>query len=203
MMHRPVFHQHGREREVVFFVKVMKDSDIVLATIVEDAPLYLAVAHVGIVVEVFQPLFRTVVQCDILLHLVVVVGQSAPDVDGKCQTDVAVELCFGRECTGVHIAQVADQTVVAADFGVGVGDIVAEGCRIVAKLPILFRGGVAGIGKVENVALLLGIEHQSVLLALVVHGEQLFDDHLLLDSQVVLLFVEVMAIGVELLTQDG
>ena len=84
MMHRPVLHQHRGEREVVFLAEVVKNGNIVLATIVEDAPLYLAVAHVGVVVEVLQPLFRTVVQRDVLLHLVVVVGQRASDVDGYC-----------------------------------------------------------------------------------------------------------------------
>ena len=156
-MHRPVFHQYCGEREVVFLPEVMKNHQIVLAAIVEDAPLYLAVAHVGVVVEVLQSLFRTVVQRDVLLHLVVIVGQRAPDVDGECQTDVAVELGFGRERTNVHVAQVVDQTVVAADLSVGVGDIVAEGRRVVAELLVLFRGGVTGVGKVKDIALLLGV----------------------------------------------
>ena len=41
------------------------------------------------------------------------------------------------------------------------------------------------------------------MLALVSHSDQFLDNHLLLESQVVLLFVEVVTIGVELLTQDG
>ena len=157
MMYRPVFHQHRGEREVVFLAEVAKDGDIVLAAIVEDAPLYLAVAHVGIVVEALEPLLRLVIQRDVLLHLVVVVGQCTPDMDGERQTHVAVDLGLGRERTGVHVTQVVDQTVITADLGIGVGDIVTEGCRVVAELLILFRGCVAGVGKVKDVALLLRI----------------------------------------------
>ena len=155
MVHRSVFHQHRGEREAIFLSEVLQNHQIVLATIVEDAPLYLAVAHVGVVVEVFEALLCVVVQRDVLLHLVIVVGQGAPDVDGERQTDVAVDLGLRRERTDVHVAQVVDQTVIAADFRVGVGDIVAEGCRVVAELLVLFRGGVAGVGEVKDVALLL------------------------------------------------
>jgi len=62
---------------------------------------------------------------------------------------------------------------------------------------------MAGIGKIKDIALLLRIEHQCVLLALVAHCDQFLDNHLLLEPQVILLFVEVVAVGVELLTQDG
>ena len=81
-----------------------------------------------------------------------------------------------REGADIHRTEVVDQTVIPAYFDVGIAHECPERACIVPEILILFGGFVARIGEIEDVSVLLRIEHQGVLLALVQRIYQLFHD---------------------------
>ena len=160
--------------------QVVENLEIVVATVVEDAHLYVAIAFVGIIVEVLQLLLGVTIVVDVLVQLVAVVGQRATNVHRKRQTHVAVNLCTLRQRHLRHVREIDDQTVVAGNVFVGLLHKRAERQDVALELVVLLSGLMAGVGEVEDVFRLLRVEHQRILIGTVQHREQVFANVLLL-----------------------
>ena len=164
-----VFPRHDLLHVLPFLLDIPQDIQVGVTAIHENAGLYVVVALLGVVVHVFQALLRHVVIADIVLHLLGVFFQSALDDGGKGQTDAAVGFgLFAHDVRG-HGLQAVDQTVIAGYLPTCVADKLAEGQLLALETLVLFRGLMTGIGQVEQVFLLLGVEHQGVLVRLL-HG---------------------------------
>ena len=162
-----VSHRLGRLRHLPS--QAGEDGEVVVAAVAEDRVLYARVALVGIVVEILELRLGVPVHLHILLHLRAVLVERAPDVDGQCETHVAVYLGLLGQCSHIHLAEVVDEAVVAVHLNVGIVDISLERTGVDLEPAVLLGGLVAGIGQVEDVAAALRVEHQGVLLALVEH----------------------------------
>ena len=91
---RLVFFLDGANHCLPMALDVAEHGDIVLATVTEDAGLYLLVTLVGIVVQVLQPLLGHLVQVDVVGHLTAVLRQRVANVCGKGETDTPVLFIF-------------------------------------------------------------------------------------------------------------
>ena len=99
----------------------------------------------------------------------VVLLQSLSYGYGEAETLVAVCLCLGAEHVVGHVAQAVGETVVSGDVylcPVEEGDKRNSDPR---EPIVLFGSLVAGVGEVEDIVLLLRIEHQRVLVAFSPH----------------------------------
>ena len=170
----PVLLAHGLLGLREHGAQLSEDSEIVFATIPEDAGLDVAIPFVGIVVHVFQMLFGHLVDTHILLRIVPVLHQRIADIGGQCQTHIAV--CAGTvgEHHGRHLAQAADKAVIAADFLLGIGHVIPERDLCLLEVLELLSGFMTGIGEVEHIVLLLRIEHQRVTVAVTQETDELF-----------------------------
>ena len=191
-----VFPCHDLLHTLPFLLDITQDLQIGVASIHEDARLYVVVAFLGVVVHVFQTLFRHVVKTDVLLHLLGVFLHGPFDDGGKCQTYAAIRSClFSHDVRG-HGLQTVDEAVVTGYLPACVTDEFAEGQLLTLETLVLFRGLVTGVGQVEQVFLLLGVEHQGILVRLF-HGLSQVSEHLLT------LFALFGALVVQLLKMFG
>ena len=173
-----VFLGHHLLHILPFLLHVAQDVQIRVAAIHEDARLYVIVALLCVVVHVFQTLFRHVVVPDIVLHLLRVFLHGPFDHGGQGQTHAAVCSClFAHDIRG-HRLQTVDEAVVARYLPAGVVDKLAEGQLLALEPLVLFCGLMAGVGQVEQVFLLLGVEHQGILVRLF-HGLSQVSEHFL------------------------
>ena len=148
------------------FGEVTDDAQVGVAAVDEDARLYVKVALLRIVVHVLQPLLRVVVVAYVVLHLLRVILQGALDDGGQRQAHGAVRPRLLAHLRGVHRREGPHQAVVAGYLAAGLTDELAEGQLLPLEVLVLLRGLVAGVGQVEQILLLLRVEHQRVLVRL-------------------------------------
>ncbi len=173
-----IFLCHHLLHVLPFLLDVTQNFQIGVATIHEDARLNVVIALLGIVVHVFQTLLRHVVIPDVVLHLLRVFLHGPFDHGGQGQTHAAVCSClFAHDIRG-HGLQTVDKTIVTGYLATGITDKLAEGQLLALEPLVLFRSLVTGVGQVEQVFLLLGIEHEGVLVRLF-HGLSQIPEHLL------------------------
>ena len=164
-----VFLGHYLLHVLPFVLHIPQDVQIGVATIHEDAGLYVIIALLGIVVHVPQTLLRHVVVLDIILHLLGIFLHGTLDDGGQGQTYTTVGLGPLSHDVRRHGLQAVDETVVTGYLTAGITDKLAEGQLLALETLVLLGGLMTGIGQVEQVFLLLGIEHQGVLVRLF-HG---------------------------------
>ena len=100
-----------------------------------------------------------------------------------------------------HCLQTVDKTVEALYFAFAFIYESPEGDEMTAELLILADSLVAGVGKVEDVAFILRIEHEGILVAAVHRQHQLLEDALSRCLHHLLFVAVVIVIGGELVTQ--
>ena len=173
-----VFPCHDLLHILPFLLNVTQDLQIRVTAIHEDARLNVIIALLRIVVHVFQALLRHVVVSDVVLHLLGVFFHGTLDDGRQGQTHAAV--CLGPLSHDVrrHGLQTVDEAVVTGYLTTGVADELAERELLPLKTLVLLRGLMTGIGQVKQVFLLLGIEHQGILVRLF-HGLSQIRKHLL------------------------
>ena len=110
---------------------------------------------------------------DVLLQGRTILGQLVTYVGGQLQAGVAVGLCLLVQHVLRHGLQAGYQRVVARYLVVGLLHERLVGQLLVLELLVELGGLVAGIGQVEDVFLLLRIEHQRVLVGALHDGDEL------------------------------
>ena len=106
-------------------------------------------------------------------YLSTVLSQGVTNVDRQRQTDVTVHAGTVIKHGFGHGLQAGHQTVILCYVSIGVGKEGLERYLRTLELMILSGGLVAGVGHVEHVVLLLRVEHQLVLPALLHRLNQL------------------------------
>ena len=159
---------------------VFDDGEVGLATILEDAGLYVVIAFLGIVVQVGEAPLRHVVDVDVLSQRRTVLLQRVTDTGGQRQTDVAVGSGLLVQHVLWHGLKTGYQRVVAGYLDVGLVHKGLERQLLFVELLIQLRGLVAGVSQVEYVFLLLRVEHQRVLVRALHGRNQLLAHHLAL-----------------------
>ena len=137
-----------------------KDGEIILVRVAKQTALYVLVALLGIIVEFLQLPPRVVVILDVVLKVLVVLRQHAAYAHRQRQTDVAVYLLPFRHSLRVHRAQRVDERVVAGNVLLASLHEDAERARLGLKLVVERGSLVAGVGDIEDILGVLGIEHQ-------------------------------------------
>ena len=137
-----------------------KDGEIILVRVAKQTALYVLVALLGIIVEFLQLPPRVVVILDVVLKVLLVLRQHAAYAHRQRQTDVAVYLLPFRHSLRVHRAQRVDARVVAGNVLLASLHEDAERARLGLKLVVERGSLVAGVGDIEDILGVLGIEHQ-------------------------------------------
>ena len=96
---------------------------IVVASILEDACLYVLISLVGIVVDGLEACLAHVVDTDVVARVLIIVAQCVANVGGKGETHVAVYLRLVAEHHHWHSLQTGDKTVVAGNVELGLVEI--------------------------------------------------------------------------------
>ena len=143
-----------------YLAQFAKQGEIIVAAILEDTSLYVAVTLVGIVVEIAQVLLCHLINMDVVFGALPVFYKCVTDVRCQGETDIAVCLRLLGKHHHRHLLQTSYKTIVAGDvlFVVGKEGFERQLCTL--KTLILFCGLVTSIGEVEDIILFLRIEHQ-------------------------------------------
>ena len=163
----------GARHKLPVAAEVAQNAEIRVAAIAEDARLDVIIAALGIVVEIGETLLCLVIDIDEVGELVAVRIQRATNLAGQVETGHAVLLALHAEHTVGHLLQTDDQRVVACNLVFGAFHECLERHALALELPILLGGLVTGVGQVEHVVLLLGVEHERVLVRPPHGGHQL------------------------------
>ena len=133
----------------------------------------------------------------------VVLLQSLSYGYGEAETLVAVCLCLGAEHVVGHVAQAVGETVVSGDVYLCPVEEGDERNPDPRKPIVLFGSLVAGVGEVEDIVLLLRIEHEGVLVG-VLHGvEELVAHPLAHLREAFLPFAHLVVGRLKLVSQDA
>ena len=124
----------------------LDDGEIAVATVLEDVGLYVAIALVGIVVQIAQALLRHVVVADIVFQRGAVLLQRVADVGSQRHADVAVSLALVVQQVNRHQLQRRDERVVARYLRVRLLHEQLKGQLLATEVMILLGGLMTGVG---------------------------------------------------------
>ena len=153
--------------------EVLQHLEVGVAAVLEDACLYVVVSFLCVVVKVAQTVLGGIVIFNVFGQLGTTLLQLVAYAGGQNEADLTVLERFLAQDGGWHLLEADDERVVTGDIHVGTVQEAAEGQLQVLEFAVLLCGLMAGVGQVEDVLLLLRIEHQGVLVTLYHHVAQL------------------------------